>query len=115
MLISEDLNIPIPDWFRKKYDDLLNFNNNNFPISTKFEIKTYSDRGIELVKDIRKVISSNETLIDPVGVVFIWLHECGGVTKFKIYKDKIVYSEPMEWGEVKNITHWHCNKCSEVD
>ncbi|MEV0297450.1 hypothetical protein [Nocardia sp. NPDC050710] len=41
----------------------------------------------------------------------ILLHECGGITKVHITRDRIRMAEPTGWREVDEIEHWFCG-CS---
>jgi hypothetical protein len=120
-LVTQHNYLPLPEWFIEKYKDRFYMNGsdypdgtkNGLPIASRFEIKTYFPHGEELPADIQKVIreSADDTSIE---LVFVWLHECGGITRVQIDKDNIIYSEPTEWEVTQGVTHHYCYGCSDV-
>ena len=117
-LITEDIGLSLPEWFVDKYRDYFWMCDEEgkfyFPISTKFEIKTYFPTGEELPKDLQRVLNEQEGGCNN-DLVFIWLHECGGITRVEIHKDKIIYTEPVGWKKVDGITHDYCYGCSDAE
>lgn len=111
--ITEDYYVQVPNWFREKYQSWVFMDEKGFlPIASKVEVKTYM-RGKELEKDIQKVIIEDKKFnLD--FIVLVWLHECGGITRVEIHKDKILYSEPQEWKQVEDVTHNYCYGCSDI-
>jgi len=116
-MITEDIGIEIPDWFYKKYREGFHFQTVNkkhkFPISSKFEMKTYFETYQNLIKDLQKLVDSD------YGVSLVFLHECGGITKVDIYKDHIYWGEPDGWINLKKdvddgVTHNYCYGCSDL-
>lgn len=125
-LITQHNYLPLPEWFVEKYKDCLYFNGanrsgenaqENLPLASKFEFKTYFPIGEQLVPDIQKVMQEykDEDGDEPRDLVLIWLHECGGITRVQINKDKVVYSEPTEWKITEGVTHHYCYGCSDVE
>ena len=122
-LITEDFSgIKLPRWFVRKWNEEFNFGEhkhakgtywrqNTFLISSKSERKMYNGKEEEIIVDIQRV--ANIKGLD--AIVLITLHECGGITRFKIEKDKITVSEPTGWKEVDGITHDYCYGCSDVN
>src|SRR4051812_38813843 len=112
--ITEDYPLKMPDWFREKYGRFVFFDAKGYlPIASRVEIKTYSGLGAELAQDLQRIlIAANDSTLSEF--VLVWLHECGGVTRVEIHKDKILYSEPVVWEKVEDITHDYCYGCSDV-
>ena len=98
----------LPDWFTEKYKSWINFCG---CLSSTCEGKTYgvfTDLDTDLQKALKDICSDDE-------VDLVFLHECGGITKFQISAEKIVISEPDKWSKVDIVTHAYCYGCSEVD
>ncbi|MFF2554989.1 hypothetical protein ACFVUS_28575 [Nocardia sp. NPDC058058] len=53
----------------------------------------------------------NETSSWSHNVELILFHECGGITKVMVTRDRIRMAEPTGWSEVDEIEHWYCG-CS---
>lgn len=105
--VTEDMNITWPIWFREKYPHLNFGDDNNGQLSTKFEIKIYED---DIFKDIQKVlVEVNFCLKFTIAV----LHECGGINRVDITKDKVEYAEIKDWGRVDFLNHNYCYYCEE--
>ena len=103
-----------PEWFREKWKEHLMFSD-NMVIAPKYEIKFYGT-GYKIIEDIQKVLSEFG-LAEKDGelsILLVYLHDCDGITKLKIYKDRVVYSEPTGWKEVDDVTHDECDRCSEI-
>ena len=118
-LITEDIALECPAWFKKKWKDQLNFSDKLkrftnqgfvFPISSKLEAKTYG-QWLELEEDLQKVLNEQDRIED---LVLVYLHECGGITRVEIHKDAIYYSEPAGWNVVDQVSHDYCYGCSDV-
>ena len=109
--------VKLPKWFIKKWRKDYFFGvgsswslSNHLLISSKQEKKMYMGKEEEILIDIQKVCKEND--IDKFIVVM--LHECGGITRVQIEKDKIRFSEPTGWNEVDEITHDYCYGCSDL-
>lgn len=107
----------MPEWFVEKYKDYLNFNGEAgkecLPLSSKFEFKEYSEKGTQLPHDLQRVMQEcTKSISDKL--VFVWLHECGGITRVQITKDSIGFSEPSEWERTYGVTHDYCYECSDI-
>ena len=122
-LITQHNYLPLPEWFVEKYKDYLYINGldkknnhhdgNGLPLASKYEFKTYFEIGEGLPADIQKVMQESPDDI-PRELVFVWLHECGGITRVQIDRDHIVYSEPTEWEVTEGVTHDYCYGCSDI-
>jgi len=108
-LTTYDYPIKWPDWFRKKYEFSIGCNGRGALYSIG-EHKTYTE-WLTLPEDIQKAIDWDEFTLN---FVLVYLHECGGITRYQIGKDSIKCSEPKEWDVVEEITHWYCSGCSDV-
>jgi hypothetical protein len=96
--------------FQDKYRDSINFNDTC--ISPKFEAKACS-AWENLITDIQAEVFLNNSL--PLeNIIFVWLHECGGITRVQISKDSILYSEPNDWRTSDGIEHDYCYGCSDI-
>ncbi len=123
-LITQHNFLPLPVWFVEKYKDYLYINGVDkenpredekagLPFASKYEFKTYFPTAESLPADIQKVIRESTENVSP-SLVFIWLHECGGITRVQIDKDNIIYSEPTEWKKTEGVTHDYCYGCSDI-
>jgi len=108
---SDDNHLCWPEWFKEKYQDSVNFPQHTGCISSKYECKIYSAWG-DLTADIQKVVSAWPSDSE---VVLCFLHECEGVSRCKITKDSIKWTEPQDWESVDGVTHSYCYGCSDVD
>lgn len=106
--VSMTFNIKWPDWFIEKYKDTIHFKETHVgPILSKSETKTYC-KWADLPEDIQKSIDWDDFRLDfPV----IYLHECGGITKCVISKDKITWFEPIDFIKTEGISHYYCGDC----
>ena len=95
-IITEDLGgIKLPKWFVQKWSEYYNFGSqshakryykdNTLLISSKFENKFYMGEDEEIFIDIQKICQKKD--IDKF--IIVMLHECGGITRVQIEKDKI--------------------------
>lgn len=119
--VSEDYFLPLSGWFVDKYADSIHMSKTpllegeeptaKLPISSKFERKFYSGKDDELFVDLQRVLNEqiNGRLDDFEIVLF---HECTGITKVHIFKDRILMYEPQNWKIVEDITHSYSNGCS---
>lgn len=83
----------------------------HFPMSLTREIKFYNEfERTEMFLDIQKLMIAQDYNSD---IVFVLLHECEGITKVHIYKDKILGMEPTAWKSVTSVTHNYCYGCSD--
>lgn len=112
-MTTEHIYMELPQWFVDKHKDLHIHQPDNgkytLPLSYKFEHKWHT----EFLEDLQKVLKEQEQPERIDDVELILFHECDGITKVKVSKDKISYYEPQEWYEVDNITHNYCYGCSE--
>lgn len=119
-LATQDFSgVKLPKWFRDKYENDFyfrvpySFAKSKIPtlfLSSKYELKTYGI-GMDLPTDIQKVLIEK----DVNQFVIVWLHECGGITRVQIEKERIVYTEPSGWSVVDEVTHDYCYGCSDAD
>lgn len=109
---TECYSIEWPDWFVEKYKEWVHFpGDRKGSISSSTEGKTY---GIfeDLHSDIQKVIDWE--WLSPLNFVLVYLHECGGITRCQIERDRIVWSEPDGWRETDGVCHDYCYGCSDA-
>jgi len=110
--------INIPVWFGEKYHELVFFGDwqgtATMPIHPRKEAKTYMAWS-ELPEDIQKVLNEpKNSHYDHWPFVLVYLHECGGITRVLIYKDRIEYQDadfkpaPDEetWGHGYHCDHF---------
>jgi hypothetical protein len=123
-ITTEDLSgVKLPKWFVEKWKRYYNFGEHKrlfgnpyyrkdtLLISSKCEVKMYEGKDEEIFTDIQKICKKKN--IDTF--IAVMLHECGGITRVQIEKDKIRLSEPTGWEEVEEITHDYCYGCSDLD
>jgi hypothetical protein len=107
-----DFPIEWPDWFREKYASNIHFPvDGTGTLSSKREAKTYWTLS-ELHTDIQRAIVWDEFM--PKNFVLVYLHECGGITRCQIGRDRIVWSEPSGWRISEGVEHSYCYGCSDV-
>jgi len=105
---TQDYSIEWPLWFKEKYHTLC-FDGG---ISSSREYKKYGNYLGDLDEDIQKAL--NECGFGDDNFILVYLHECGGITRVQIEKDKIYYSEPTYWELTKGATHSGCYECSDI-
>ncbi len=107
----------IPCWFREKYarDFYFGEDTNDFPISTRREVSLYKGGRETFEVDLQKALMETTSCFEQSAPCFVlvWLHECGGITRVEIHRDRIVYTEPETWRRVDEVQHWHCYGCSD--
>jgi len=109
--VTQDIYITWPEWFVKKYSEIVYFRNNHVgSISSKFQGKCYGAWEV-LNEDIQHAIDWS---LGITHFVVIYLHECGGITRAQISKDSIKLSEPSAWQIVDEVAHDYCYGCSDV-
>lgn len=115
-ITTEDLSgIKLPKWFKDKWESSFNFgqgNNykNTMLITSKYEMKYYNAPDEDIFLDMQKIVKDK----DISSFVVVMLHECGGITRVQIEKDKIRMSEPTKWKEVDQVEHNYCYGCSDL-
>ena len=109
----------MPEWFTEKWGNYVHLSDNGlFPMSSKYEKKYYdSFEEDEFLLDVQKMLLEAGRLADGLDdrISLVLFHECDGLTKVVIYKDKIVGMEPTAWKEVKSVEHNYCYGCSDVE
>ena len=95
-IISETKYIAWPDWFVKQYDGVLTVGGRGLSSLVECKVDFLVD---EVFTDTQKCLSAEQSLL------VLMLHECGGVTRCTIEKEKITYIEPSEYVEVNEPTH----------
>jgi len=109
VFITEDIAISWPEWFVEKWSQYVHFHEATGPISSKYELKTYN-KWKDLEEDVQKIIGGGFT----DKIIMVYLHECRGITRVEIYKDKILYSVPETWRVTQYIGHDECYGCSDI-
>lgn len=114
--VTSDQSIQWPDWIKDKYNDSVNFES---CASSKKEAKFYGAWSL-LIQDFSKALHDVNFFNKDDGhlhLTILILHECDGVTRYQIYQNKILCSEPTPfdcWEEKKEITHNYCYECQRV-
>ena len=105
-IISETKYIAWPDWFVKQYDGVLTVGGRGLSSLVECKVDFLVD---EVFTDIQECLSAEQSLL------VLMLHECGGVTRCTIEKEKITYIEPSEYVEVNEPTHpvYECHGCTK--
>ena len=105
-IISETKYIAWPDWFVKQYDGVLTVGGRGLSSLVECKVDFLVD---EVFTDTQKCLSAEQSLL------VLMLHECGGVTRCTIEKEKITYIEPSEYVEVNEPTHpvYECHGCTK--
>lgn len=110
--VTNDFPWKWPLWFREKYADLVHFSPEGGAIASKHEGKSYGVFS-SLENDIQRALI--ETTNDREWcLVFVYLHECGGITRCEIRRDTILWNEPDGWRTSDGIEHNYCYNCSAV-
>ena len=118
VFITNDNGYRWPQWFRDKYESTVNIPECGC-ISSKHEGKmylTYED----LCDDLQKCLftKENERYKD---IELVMMHECGGITKVQIYKDKILEAIPDSWypiddnEKIHGHSEWCCDGCTNLE
>ena len=81
----------------------------------KKSILTWAD----LPADLSRLLRETERSYPVVGTFcLVFLHECGGVSKLRIWADGHQWSEPhaypSRWSEVEDVSHSYCCGCSDA-
>ena len=116
--VTSDHSIKWPDWLKEKYKDSVNF---DLCASSKKEAKFYGCWS-NLIQDFHKALHDIDFYNDAYNdghlhFTISILHECDGVTRYQLYKDKIICSEPVPfdcWEEKDGITHNYCYDCQRT-
>lgn len=107
---TQDYPVTWPDWFCEKYNSLIWISpDKKGAIHSVGEAKVYG-AWKDLHLDIKNSI--DWSYID--SFVLIYLHECGGITRCKIDKDSIKWSEPSGWVKTEGVLHSYCYGCSDI-
>lgn len=99
-----------PDWFLAKWGEACHFAEGRGAFASKRECKAYVTWR-ELPADVQRAVDWDA---DGPNFVIVFLHECGGVTRCQIMRDRIIWSEPTGWEQTDGITHDYCYGCSNV-
>lgn len=112
-----DCGIDWPQWFVDKYERYVWFSDDHTgTIAANREVKTYY--GFEtLAEDIqRSAIESCHWIGEREWpIMLVYLHECGGITRCRITRDAIQWTQPDAWLEVDEVEHRRCSGCDTVD
>lgn len=114
-LVAQDWNIDWPQWFRDKYPQLIY---ETRTLSLDYEAKTYLFR--DLPADVQHALAELGWFdeYDAARFVYVWLHECGGLTRVLVDRDAIHITYPTEWalydGNGQDSMHGGCYDCDGV-
>ena len=108
---TQDYTIKWPQWFQDKYAATILFPvSGSGAIHSAGEDKCYGAWG-SLHEDIQRAIDWDDFCLH---FVLVYLHECGGVTRCQIERDKIKWSEPATWEPTAGVVHHYCWGCSDA-
>lgn len=111
--ITNDFKVDWPDWIKGKYAGSVWFPADGYgPLASLHEAKTYS-LWAELPEDIQKAIDWAKRGSDWFFCI-VFLHECDGITRCEIHKDKILWTEPTGWRKTEGVEHDYCYGCSSA-
>lgn len=112
-VVSEDRAlIKWPAWFVEKYSPILHFNADHMgAFASTLEAKSYG-RLSALAQDVQNAMDWTER--SGKRFVFVFLHECGGITRCAITPTAIRWSEPELWQETDGVTHEYCYGCADL-
>lgn len=111
-----DWGIDWPAWFVEKYKSHVFFNDDRRgTIAAKAERKDYYTFKT-LTQDIQRAVSWddlwNKRHHPPI--MLVYLHECGGITRCRITRDEIQWTQPDGWEEIDGVEHHYCSHCDTV-
>ncbi len=111
---TQDYHIAWPAWFIEKYQDSVYIPEGGAgPLHSKHECKIYYTWP-DLLEDMQQAIDWDGKYVNLESLVLIFLHECGGLTRYQIFRDRIAGSEPYAWQEAGRPTHHYCYGCSDL-
>jgi hypothetical protein len=123
-MVSMDRYIDWPVWFREKYPHLLlntDLDTGTALLGITIERKTgfYS----ELPRDVQQALHEvGEFKTYPnTQFVYVWLHECGGITRVQVEAHNVFISYPESWVIESETTtnqdsiHCYCYGCSDAE
>lgn len=115
--ISENWNVDWPTWFREKHSSWINDEN---MIVSPHEVKCADEIMGDVHKALLEVGWFGAYMTDR-SYSIVGLHECGGITKTEIYKDKVVVGCPSDWiaeecgGYINSqYDHCYCYGCTDL-
>lgn len=114
--VTLDYPMEWPNWFKDKYAGRIHFSEDrgHGGISSVRQEKNYFGWA-DLAEDIQKAVDWSTTPWSwGKAFIFVFLHECGGLTRVHITKDLIRYSEPECWPETGEVTHHYCRGCADL-
>lgn len=119
MFMTADNGVEWPAEFVSKYKEQVNFNRPHDgkvigAISSKYESKFYSGTGEDIIQEIAAIVRTQQRWTSSIFEI-VFLHECGGVSKFDIRSDRIDSMKPEGWEDTHGSTgHDYCYGCSEL-
>ena len=118
MFMTADAGIDWPAEFVEKHQKWVNFPTRNGKvvgaISSKHESKFYGGTDEDIIQEIAVIVRDQHVYVDSTFEI-VFLHECGGVSKFDIRADRIDSMKPIGWEDTEGSTgHDYCYGCSEL-
>jgi len=107
-LVTEDIRITWPDWFVEKYQHVLWFRpDHTGVISSKHEAKTYGTLN-DLAQDIQRAVDWE--IFEHF--TFVYLHECGDISRCIIRTDSVHWQMPHGWEDLSEPHRDDTSPCS---
>jgi hypothetical protein len=127
-MVSEDWDITWPDWFREKWTRLLLGNPEAGRALLGVAVENKTGHYSELPADVQRALTEVDWFHehgDPGReFVYVWLHECGGITRVQVECQAILITTPTEWTQdwADGESEWHnqdaghsyCYGCSDA-
>lgn len=117
MITADRSGLEVPRSFLDRYRYIRGVTNGEtgktyLPLASVVEAKFYSSfEDTQMFKDIQEILNNSEHSEYKINLIL--LHECGGITKVEIHKDKIIGMEPTAWKPVQGVEHYYCYGCSD--
>jgi hypothetical protein len=99
-----------PEWFVGIHGHLLS---EDGLLCSRWELKAYMVGS--LAEDVQLALIQTNFSAWPF--VYVWLHECGGVTRVEVGEDYITAMDPVAWRIVGGDDggHGYCYGCTDLD
>lgn len=103
---TKEYDITWPDWFVEKYSELVNFGKNNWGCISSKQPKKYYMAFEFILQDIQRALNEQGFFNKHRdNFVFVYLHNCGDITRVQIEAENILFSEVAEYKSVTEISH----------
>ncbi|MCG8381831.1 MAG: hypothetical protein MJA28_06385 [Gammaproteobacteria bacterium] len=107
--VCNNLDIVWPQWFFDKYREWVHFR--DYPaglISSKVDFKQHTIDPFLL--DVQRAVRHSR--LADTGLLFVFLHDCDGVSRCLVTQHAIEWSEALGWESVDDPYHDHGDGCN---